>query len=93
MSAATAQGLCYSAWATTTRGRDGSRTPSRGAGRAQQQLVASVEQLRSEWRERLAAPRHTEKRLRSDAAAWQVLDLLPRLLVLTGPIVASEPDQ
>ena len=28
--------------------------------------------------------------MRSDAAAWRVLDLLPRHLVLTGPIVATE---
>jgi Fic family protein len=61
-----------------------------GAGRAQQELVASVERLQREWRERLAAPRQAARRLRSNAAAWRVLDLLPRLLVLTGPIVASE---
>jgi hypothetical protein len=30
--------------------------------------------------------------VRSDAAAWRALDLLPRHLVLTGPIVASELD-
>lgn len=63
-----------------------------GAGRAQQELVASVERLRSEWRERLAAPRADSRRVRSDAAAWRVLDLLPRHLVLTGPIVARELD-
>jgi predicted ArsR family transcriptional regulator len=28
--------------------------------------------------------------VRSDAAAWRVLDLLPRHLVLTAPIVAAE---
>jgi Fic family protein len=61
-----------------------------GAGRAQQELVASVERLQREWRERLAAPRPPVRRLRSNAAAWRVLDLVPRLLVLTGPIVASE---
>lgn len=61
-----------------------------GAGRAQQELVASVDQLRSEWSDRLAAPRADARRMRSDAAAWRVLDLLPRHLVLTGPIVASE---
>ena len=61
-----------------------------GAGRAQQELVASVERLQREWRDRLAAPRQAARRLRSDAAAWRVLDLLPRHLVLTGPIVASE---
>jgi len=61
-----------------------------GAGRAQQELVASVERLQHGWRERLAAPRQAARRVRSDAAAWRVLDLLPRHLVLTGPIVASE---
>ena len=61
-----------------------------GAGRAQQELVASVERLQREWRERLAAPRAESRRVRSDAAAWRALDLLPRHLVLTGPIVATE---
>jgi Fic family protein len=61
-----------------------------GAGRAQRELVASVERLQREWRERLAAPREGARRVRSDAAAWRALDLLPRRLVLTGPIVASE---
>lgn len=61
-----------------------------GAGRAQQELVASVERLQREWRERLGGPRTESRRVRSDAAAWRVLDLLPRHLVLTGPIVASE---
>jgi Fic family protein len=63
-----------------------------GAGRTQQELVASVDRLQREWRERLAAPRQGARRLRSNAAAWRVLDLLPRHLVLTGPIVASELD-
>jgi Fic family protein len=61
-----------------------------GAGRAQQELVASVERLQRQWRERLAGPRAEARRVRSDAAAWRVLDLLPRHLVLTGSIVASE---
>jgi hypothetical protein len=61
-----------------------------GAGRAQQELIASVERLQREWRERLGQPRAESRRVRSDAAAWRVLDLLPRHLVLTGPIVASE---
>ena len=61
-----------------------------GAGRAQQELVASVERLQREWHDRLAVPREGAKRLRSNAAAWRVLDLLPRLLVLTGPRVATE---
>ena len=61
-----------------------------GAGRAQQELVASVERLQHEWRERLTGPRPRSRRVRSDAAAWRVLDLLPRHLVLTGPVVANE---
>lgn len=61
-----------------------------GAGRAQQELVVSVERLQRDWRERLAAPRTAGRRLRSNAAAWRVLDLLPRHLVLTGAIVARE---
>jgi len=61
-----------------------------GAGRAQQELVASVERLQREWRERLSAPRQGTRRVRSDAAVWRALDLLPRHLVLTGPVVASE---
>jgi len=60
-----------------------------GAGRAQQELIASVARLQRGWRERLAAPRQATRRVRSDAAAWRVLDLLPRHLVLTGPIVAG----
>ena len=61
-----------------------------GAGRAQQDLVAAVEQLRRAWAERLATPREGTRRLRSNAAAWRVPDLLPRHLVLTGPLVAEE---
>lgn len=62
-----------------------------GAGRAQQELVAAVEALRAAWQERLAAPREGARRLRSNAAAWRVVDrLLPRHLVLTAPLVAQE---
>ena len=61
-----------------------------GAGRAQQELVAAVTRLQDEWRARLGAPRDGTRRLRSNAAAWRVLDLLPRRLVLTGPVVAAE---
>jgi Fic family protein len=60
-----------------------------GAGRAQQELVGSVEQLQQAWRDRLSAPRPGAKRLRSNAAARRVLDLLPRHLILTAPMVAS----
>lgn len=61
-----------------------------GAGRAQQELVEAAEQLRREWVERLAAPREGMRRLRRNAAAWRVLDLLPRHLVLTAPVVAAD---
>ena len=60
-----------------------------GAGRRQVDLVAEVEELRATWRARLAAPRPGRSRLRGDAAAWQVLDLLPRSLVLTSTAVAQ----
>ena len=59
-----------------------------GAGHAQQQLVADVERIRAGWRARLAAHRNV-RALRADAAAWQVLGLLPRHLVLTAPVVAE----
>ncbi|MGH9127044.1 MAG: hypothetical protein ACRDZ8_20320 [Acidimicrobiales bacterium] len=61
-----------------------------GAGRAQRELIASVERLPRAWRERLATPSDRARRLRSDAAAWRVLELLPRHLILTGPRVSSE---
>jgi Fic family protein len=61
-----------------------------GAGRAQQELVASVRRLQQTWRERLAGTREGSRRLRSNAAAWRVLDLLPRDLLLAGPTVAAE---
>lgn len=56
-----------------------------GAGRAQQQLVRQVDELQATWRERLAAG----KAPRSDAVAWQVLELLPRHLVLDASLVAG----
>jgi Fic family protein len=61
-----------------------------GAGRAQLELVAAVQELRHRWAERLSAPRESGRRLRSNAAAWRALDLLPRYNVLTGPVVAVE---
>jgi Fic family protein len=61
-----------------------------GAGRAQQELVATVQELRHTWVARLSGPRTGGRRLRSNAAAWRALDLLPRYLVLTGPVVAVE---
>lgn len=61
-----------------------------GAGRAQQDLVTAVQQLRGAWNERLSAPRDGARRLRSNAAAWRALELLPRHFVLTAPVVAAE---
>ena len=61
-----------------------------GAGRQQQELVARVEQLRREWRERLRTPQEGARRLRSNAAAWRAVELVPRHLVLTAPLVADE---
>ncbi len=55
-----------------------------GAGRAQQQLVRNVERLHATWHEQLQIAG-----LRSDAAAWAVLDLLPRYLVLTAAEVVG----
>lgn len=59
-----------------------------GAGRFQEALVTEVGRLEGAWRDRLAT-RHG-RAVRSDAAAWKVLDLLPRRLVLSAPQVATE---
>jgi hypothetical protein len=55
-----------------------------GAGRAQQQLIGSVERLQVTWQARLRSDG-----LRSDAAAWAVLELLPRHLVLNSTDVVT----
>lgn len=55
-----------------------------GAGRAQRQLISSVERLHATWHARLR-----DAGLRSDAAAWAVLELLPRHLVLTSADVVA----
>lgn len=54
------------------------------AGRAQQELIGSVERLHATWQARLRTAG-----LRSDAAAWSVLELLPRHLVLTSAEVVT----
>lgn len=59
------------------------------AGRAQSALVDRVEALRLELRSRLGTAQ-VGRAMRSDAAAWRVIDLLPRHLVLTSDVVASE---
>lgn len=57
-----------------------------GAGDRQRQLIHRVDALHQEWRERLAsAP--GGRPVRSDSAAWRVLDLLPRHLVLDSAVV------
>lgn len=60
-----------------------------GAGHEQRQLIAAVEQLHEQWRDRLAEHRG-RRALRRDAAAWRVVALLPRHLVLSAPLVAAE---
>jgi hypothetical protein len=56
-------------------------------GRAQRALIENVEQIRQQWRDRLAA---TDRKVRSDAAVFAARDLLPRHLVLTSQILADE---
>lgn len=60
-----------------------------GAGLAQQKLVGDVEAIRASWKATLAA-HGAIRRLRSDAGAWRVLDILPCHLVLSAPLVARE---
>jgi len=60
-----------------------------GAGQEQRALVRQVENLANTWRAQLAAPRAGRSR-RRDALAWQVLDLLPRHLLLTASLVAAQ---
>jgi len=56
-------------------------------GRAQRALVANVERIKSRWHEQLDGAR---RRVRSDAAVFAVLDLLPRHLVLTSQTLVDE---
>ena len=58
-----------------------------GAGQAQQDLLAEVASLQARWRSRLSLS--GTQALRRDAAAWALLELLPRQLVLTAGIVAD----
>ena len=60
-----------------------------GGGRAQQELVRAVDALRQRWQSRLASGRGERRRLRKNATAWRVLDLVPRLVVLTAADVAD----
>jgi Fic family protein len=56
-------------------------------GKAQRGLITDFEQIKQQWQHRLNTG---ERKPRSDSAAFQVLRLLPRHLVLTTPIVVSE---
>lgn len=56
-------------------------------GVAQRTLVSNVERIKVRWHERLAA---AERKVRSDAAVFAVLDLLPRHLVLTSQVLVEE---
>ena len=55
--------------------------------RAQRALVAKVEQLKSRWYEQLAP---AGRKIRSDAAVFAALDLLPRHVVLTSQVLVDE---
>lgn len=61
-----------------------------GAGRSQQELIGNVASLSEQWRSTVASGRQDRRRLRSDSTVWQVLDLLPRLLVVTGTTLSKE---
>jgi len=56
----------------------------------QRELVATVETLERTWRENLAAGRTGRRKLRTNATAWRVLELITPLLVLTSRTVAAE---
>jgi Fic family protein len=60
------------------------------AGVAQEQLVGAVESLSRSWRERLLRERAGARTLRSNAAAWRVLDLLPSYVIISARIIADE---
>ena len=56
-------------------------------GRAQRALISNVETIKQQWRDLLV---DEGRKLRSDAAGFAALDLLPRHLVLTSRILADE---
>ena len=56
-------------------------------GRAQRALVASVEDYKKQWRERLGAK---ERKTRNDAAVFAALELLPRHVVFTSATLVEE---
>jgi Fic family protein len=57
----------------------------------QRDLVANVRALMTRWARQLGV-RRGERSLRSDATAWRVLHLLPRMVVLNAEAVARELD-
>jgi hypothetical protein len=56
-------------------------------GGAQRALISNVQQIKQQWQHQLATP---ERQLRSDAAVFAALDLLPRHLVLTSRVLADD---
>jgi Fic family protein len=60
-----------------------------GAGAAQQALVRRVEEMKQEWRERVA-DLDRGRSLRSDSSVWRVLELLPVHLVVTASLLEHE---
>jgi len=60
-----------------------------GAGDAQRDLIRAVDRLSRRWREQLGAP-SVGRAARADALAWKILDLMPRHLMLTAAIAATE---
>ncbi|HZU80345.1 MAG TPA: hypothetical protein VE991_10560, partial [Acidimicrobiales bacterium] len=57
-------------------------------GRAQRALMANVEQLRHSWRHTLEST--GDRTIRSDAAVFAALELMPRHVVLTSNTLVSE---
>ncbi|HLX88097.1 MAG TPA: Fic family protein [Acidimicrobiales bacterium] len=56
-------------------------------GRAQRNLIAGVEQIKSRWQEQLTS---AVRKLRRDAAVFDVVELLPRHVVLTSQTLVDE---
>jgi Fic family protein len=56
-------------------------------GRAQRALISNVEKIKQQWRHLLVGE---GRKLRSDAAVFAALELLPRHLVLTSRILSDE---
>jgi Fic family protein len=56
-------------------------------GQAQRALITSVKTIKRDWIDRLSAG---ERKPRSDSAIYKVMEMLPRHLVLTTPILVKE---